>query len=116
MHNRISLFLLMRKKEQAIDEYYRQVGGGWHFCGIFAAFSRQYTLSTPKTCICQKHLDDTPSYIKHVREAFTIFREERFLFITCYEENGRKCNNRTQLRRKMHFFCIFLPHSRILGV
>ena len=33
MHNRISLFLLMHKKEQAIDEYYRQVGGGWLFCG-----------------------------------------------------------------------------------
>ncbi len=33
MHNQISLFLLMHKKEQAIDEYYRQVGGGWHFCG-----------------------------------------------------------------------------------
>ena len=25
------LFLLMHKKEQAIDEYYRQVGGGWLF-------------------------------------------------------------------------------------
>lgn len=33
MHNQISLFLLMHKKEQAIDEYYRQVGGGWLFCG-----------------------------------------------------------------------------------
>ena len=31
MHNRISLFLLALKKEQAIDEYYRQVGGGWLF-------------------------------------------------------------------------------------
>ena len=30
------------------------------FCGIFATFSRQYKLSTPKTCISQKHLDDTP--------------------------------------------------------
>jgi hypothetical protein len=27
------LFLLALKKEQAIDEYYRQVGGGWLFCG-----------------------------------------------------------------------------------
>ena len=25
------LFLLAHKKEQAIDEYYRQVGGGWLF-------------------------------------------------------------------------------------
>ena len=25
------LFLLTLKKEQAIDEYYRQVGGGWLF-------------------------------------------------------------------------------------
>lgn len=25
------LFLLALKKEQAIDEYYRQVGGGWLF-------------------------------------------------------------------------------------
>jgi len=31
------LFLLTSKKEQAIDEYYRQVGEGWLFCGIFAA-------------------------------------------------------------------------------
>lgn len=27
---------------------------------FFVAFSRQYKLSTPKTCICQKHLDDIP--------------------------------------------------------
>ena len=31
MHNQISLFLLMHKKEQAIDEYYRKVGGSWLF-------------------------------------------------------------------------------------
>ena len=29
------LFLLMYKKEQAIDEYYRQVGGGWLFLWHF---------------------------------------------------------------------------------
>ena len=51
---------------------------------FFVAFSRQYKLSNPKTCICQKPLDDTPLYIKHVREAYTIFRGERFLFIMCY--------------------------------
>ena len=34
---RFNLFLLTLKKEQAIDEYYRQVGGSWFFCGIFAA-------------------------------------------------------------------------------
>ena len=47
------LFLLTLKKEQAIDEYYRQVGGSWLF---FVAFSLQYKLSTPKTCIYQKKL------------------------------------------------------------
>lgn len=29
------LFLLALKKEQAIDEYYRQVGGGWLFLWHF---------------------------------------------------------------------------------
>lgn len=49
MHNRINLFLLMHKKEQAIDEYYRQVGGGWLFCG-------EMSKMTDFPCTCQKNL------------------------------------------------------------
>ena len=70
MHNQISLFLLTHKKEQAIV-----LQTSRRKLTFFVAFSRQYKLSTPKTCICQKHLDDTPLYIKHVREIKAISYE-----------------------------------------
>ena len=47
------LFLLALKKEQAIDEYYRQVGGGWLFLWHFRG---NINFLPQKTCIYPKNL------------------------------------------------------------
>ena len=44
------LFLLTIKKEQAIDEYYRQVGGSWLFCGKSRKMHFSCIFSPLRTC------------------------------------------------------------------
>ena len=57
------------------------------FCGIFAAIYTFY----PENLHISETFGRHSFIIKHVREAYTIFRGERFLFIMCYtgkmEEN-----------------------------